>query len=413
MTHHPTDFHPASLAQLRDRFAPVFETIRSGAEKRDTDRILPHAEVQALKAAGFGKLRVPVEQGGFGADLTILFALIEDLAVADSNLAQILRGHFGFSEILATSPPSAWRDKWLARLGRDDLVSPAYTETGEATIGQFSTRIRQTETGWVLDGEKYYTTGTLFTDWVDVGAERPARAGDEARPDGLPLSVLATVRTDALGVQVIDDWDGFGQKLTASGTARFAAVPVEADDIRDIAERSPTLVAFYQQYHLATLAGIGRAAVQAIGGYVAARRRTFSHASAPRAAEDPQVLQLIGRIQAKAASASRLAADASARLNRATAALIAAEDPDLGLVEVEIYEAQVVISDLVLAATTEGFSALGASSTARGLALDRYWRNARTIANHNPLIYKERLVGDYLVNGTLPPKVWRAGVAKA
>jgi hypothetical protein len=43
--------------------------------------------------------------------------------------------------------------------------------------------------------------------------------------------------------------------------------------------------------------------------------------------------------------------------------------------------------------------------------LDRYWRNARTIASHNPLIYKARIVGDYAVNGARPPFAWHTGLA--
>ena len=34
--------------------------------------------------------------------------------------------------------------------------------------------------------------------------------------------------------------------------------------------------------------------------------------------------------------------------------------------------------------------------------LDRHWRNARTLASHNPVIYRDRIVGDYVLNGTSP-----------
>jgi hypothetical protein len=54
---------------------------------------------------------------------------------------------------------------------------------------------------------------------------------------------------------------------------------------------------------------------------------------------------------------------------------------------------------------------LGASSAARNLALDRYWRNARTITNHNPRVYRDRIVGDFAVNGTPPPGQYRIGTA--
>ena len=34
--------------------------------------------------------------------------------------------------------------------------------------------------------------------------------------------------------------------------------------------------------------------------------------------------------------------------------------------------------------------------------LDRHWRNARTLASHNPRVYKARILGDWLINGKDP-----------
>lgn len=67
------------------------------------------------------------------------------------------------------------------------------------------------------------------------------------------------------------------------------------------------------------------------------------------------------------------------------------------------------VSELVLRATTDLFNALGASGTSEGKGLDRHWRNARTAASHNPLIFKARIVGDREINGTEPPYVWAIG----
>ena len=44
-----------------------------------------------------------------------------------------------------------------------------------------------------------------------------------------------------------------------------------------------------------------------------------------------------------------------------------------------------------------------------GKALDRHWRNARTISSRNPLTYKARIVGDWVINGTEPPYDWQIG----
>lgn len=55
-----------------------------------------------------------------------------------------------------------------------------------------------------------------------------------------------------------------------------------------------------------------------------------------------------------------------------------------------------------LKATASIFDALGASGVSEELALDRHWRNARTLASHNPRVYKARIIGDWLINGNDP-----------
>jgi alkylation response protein AidB-like acyl-CoA dehydrogenase len=79
------------------------------------------------------------------------------------------------------------------------------------------------------------------------------------------------------------------------------------------------------------------------------------------------------------------------------------------LAELESAQAQVVASELVPRAASELFNALGASDTRVSKALDRHWRNARTAASHNPVIYKIRNVGDWEVNGKEPTFIWQIG----
>ncbi|MGB8210247.1 MAG: LLM class flavin-dependent oxidoreductase [Mycobacterium sp.] len=44
------------------------------------------------------------------------------------------------------------------------------------------------------------------------------------------------------------------------------------------------------------------------------------------------------------------------------------------------------------------------------LLLDRHWRNARTLASHNPRVYKARILGDWLINGKDPlPNIAKLG----
>jgi hypothetical protein len=58
------------------------------------------------------------------------------------------------------------------------------------------------------------------------------------------------------------------------------------------------------------------------------------------------------------------------------------------------------VIDAVLDASTLIFNAGGASAILESSKLDRHWRNARTLASHNPVVYKPRVVGDFVVNGT-------------
>ena len=82
------------------------------------------------------------------------------------------------------------------------------------------------------------------------------------------------------------------------------------------------------------------------------------------------------------------------------------------IADLEIAQAQGIVFRLVLDASTELFDALGASSTLAPLALDRFWRNVRTLATHNPSIYKTRIAGDFAVNGTSAPDQWAIGVVR-
>ena len=382
------------------RFRPLFQAFREGAAKRDRERKLPFDEFAQLKEAGFGALRVPVDQGGAGATLPELFALLIELSEAESNLTQSLRAHFGFTEDVLHSTDAARRDRWLSRIGRGDIFGGAWSEVGDAKLAAFSTRVGGSGSDLWLDGTKYYTTGSLFADWIDVGATDAADEG-----------IGVVVSRHAPGVQILDDWDGVGQALTASGTAIFTHAPVKAADITKADTRFGYAPAFFQLVQLATIAGIGRALANELAQAVAKRARTYTHAAAARSSEDPQVLQVVGRVRGAAYAAGAIVLKVAEAVQRAADAR---DDPDafaaaVTIAELESAQAQSVVIELVLQAATIAFDALGASAVKRDAGLDRHWRNARTLASHNPRIYKDRIVGDYAVNGTPPPPQWRVG----
>ena len=389
------------------RFAPIFTRIARDAVEREQRRRLPFAEVGWLKAARFGALRIPVEHGGYGLDHAGTLRLFIALAAADSNVAHLWRGHVAVVEEALSEPDPASRRIWLDRLGGGDLVGNASTEPGEAALDRKSTQLRRAgngKPGWLLSGTKFYTTGSLFADWIDVSA---------SRTDDVQVSAL--VPRHHVGVEIRDDWDGFGQRLTGTGTGVFTDVPVEAHAIRERERRIPYLGAVYQTVLLATLAGIARAIVTDTAAQLGARTRVYSQGNTGLAKDDPQLKQVVGELGAAAFAAEAIVL---ATADHLAAAHAAAAGPDREAArreaqrtEIAVNKAQVAIAEIVPRAATRLFDALGASAVREEAALDRHWRNARTILSHNPVVYRARVVGDHLVNGRAPNLAWSVGVA--
>jgi alkylation response protein AidB-like acyl-CoA dehydrogenase len=383
-------------------YRTLFRSIRETAVARDIGRRLPYDEITDLRQAGFTAVRVPKEFGGDGATLPELFNLLIELSEADSNVTNSLRSHFGFTEDVLNSRDPERRKLWLGRIGEKTLFGNGNSEVGDNKLQAFSTTVSSKGGRLVLNGRKYYTTGTLFADWINIAAQHE---------NGEPVGVV--VSRHSPGVEVLDDWDGFGQALTASGTTIFKDVPVEGNQFVPVTERFRYSNPFFQLVHLATLAGIGRAAANDVARLVKERTRVFSHGNASSVAADPQILQVVGRVRGNSYAAGAIVLRVAEALQRAHEAQLSGDEENtvaaVAIAEIELDQAVTVVSNLILEATTILFDALGASSTARHLALDRYWRNARTIATHNPRVYRDRIVGDFAVNGTPPPGQYRIG----
>ena len=388
---------------LANRFRPLFRQIAAGTVEREQARDLPFEPIRWLKEAGFGAVRVPVEFGGAGASISQLFQLLIELAEADSNIVQSLRGHFAFVEDRLNAPPSPARDAWFARFVAGDLVGNGWTEIGAVKIGEVITKVRPEGENFVLNGAKYYSTGSIFADWVDVYAQRSDNGAD----------VIAIVDARHSGVSHSDDWDGFGQRTTGSGTSLYVEVPLSAEQVIPFETRFKYQTAFYQLVLLAVLAGIGRAVERDVANEVRTRKRVFSQGSADTTHGDPQIQQVVGQISAQVYAAEAATLRSAEPLQRAYLARFAndaeAERQANIDAEIETSKAQVVVSELVLRATTDLFNALGASGVSINKSLDRHWRNARTAASHNPWIFKARIIGDWVVNGIEPKYVWQIG----
>ncbi|NKY33457.1 hypothetical protein HGA13_10285 [Nocardia speluncae] len=388
-----------STATIRDEVAAVAATARAEAAHRERHRSSPAGQVRGLADAGLGALRVPAEFGGADGTIGDLAELLVEVAAADSNLTQIVRGHLGFVESLRAQSPGAGRDELLEAAGSGELFGPAASVRGPAvpvagatSLVDGDTRLMDTGGTPRLSGTKYYTTGSLYAEWINVLV--PVENG----------YAEAVVRRDDPGVTVTDDWNGFGQRHTASGTAVFDDVPVRPEHIfpRADPDLDAYLNAFYQFVHSATQAGITRRAGEDLAGIVRGRTRSYPLAAAPEPRSDPQVLGVVGEVVTRGYAARAGVSALAATFDRFHAAPLVQRPALLAEVVVESAAVQVLNSRMVSEATWLLFDAASASAVDADLALDRHWRNARTISSHNPSIYKARIVGDHAVNNRLP-----------
>jgi alkylation response protein AidB-like acyl-CoA dehydrogenase len=134
------------------------------------------------------------------------------------------------------------------------------------------------------------------------------------------------------------------------------------------------------------------------------RARSFAHAPSERPSEDPILQQIVGQIASDAFAGEATVLAAADALDRIDAAAGGAGF-EAALHEAALLAslAKVTVDELAVRAAGRLLDVGGASATRAGLNLDRHWRNARTIASHNPTAYKAQAIGAHAVNGTKLP----------
>ncbi|GBQ79236.1 acyl-CoA dehydrogenase [Asaia bogorensis NBRC 16594] len=348
-------------------------------------------------------MRLDKAAGGAGLSLSQSFRVLRDLASADSNIPQIFRAHFAFVETLRAGLPDA--ERWRGLIRENRVLGAAMAERNNET--SVTTQVTEAPEGLRLNGRKYYSTGTLYADWIIVWA---TFGSDRVR---------VLVPADAPGVTRLDDWDGFGQRLTGSGTTIFEQVPLQP---WQIVERSPSdappsqpfLGAYYQQFHNTTLAGIAQAVLRDAMDFVRPRERVFGVPGKVVQKDDPIVQSVVGRLSSLAYSTAVLADRGAQALEEIEPLFLAGQHDDDAIekAQEEIFKAQQIIAQQTLEAATALFEVGGASATSETRRLDRHWRNARTLASHNPAAQRQRELGDVALNGTRLWTPYRDGLRR-
>jgi len=377
--------------------------IAEGESERELERVLPFEAIDLIRRAKLGALRLPTSAGGAGSTIRELFEVVIRLGEADANVAHILRNHFSVVERLVRHPRDEQSRRWQQAVADGAIIGLATTELDTPQVGNIVPNTTFTPDGddYLLNGTKYYSTGTLYSDYVLVRAADPA---------GRPGATIIPVKRE--GIELIDDWDGLGQRLTATGTTHFRDVRVKPQEIvfdaPDVGYGVPYSNTFAQLFLTAIVAGIARAAVRDAAALIRSRKRTFYYAPSESPIDDPILQQTIGQIASGAFAAEAVVLAAAEALDVATDAFDAgAPDAAEAAHQAALLsaKAKIVADDFAIRAGSLLFDVGGASATKKATNFDRHWRNARTLSSHNPTTYKARSIGQHMISGTpLPAK---------
>ncbi|MGW5735184.1 MULTISPECIES: SfnB family sulfur acquisition oxidoreductase [Streptomyces] len=374
--------------------AALADEFRTGASARDAERRLPRAELDRLSASGLLAVTVPAEHGGADVGALTLAEVFRLLATADGSLAQIPQSHFAYVNVIRRQGTAEQRKFFFAELLAGRRFGNAQSEAGTKHVQDIRTRLHPRPDGsYVLSGVKHYSTGALFAHWIPV----LARAADD------DLHV-AYVPRDSPGLTVIDDWDGLGQRTTASGTVRLEDVPVPADRVlpHHLTFRGPQLHgAVAQLLHAAIDTGIAGGALTAAAEFVRTKSRPWFESDVDTAAEDPLLIQQFGELALRVRAAEALLREAARTVDAARGDLT---DATAAEASIAVAAAKVQAASAAVEVASALFDVAGTRSALDSLNLHRHWRDARTHTLHDPARWKIQHIGRYVLAGTRPPR---------
>ncbi|QXH89669.1 SfnB family sulfur acquisition oxidoreductase [Pseudomonas shahriarae] len=370
------------------------QAARLQAGLRDRQRKLPWAEIEQFTRSGLGSISIPREYGGPQVSFVTLAEVFAIISAVDPALGQIPQNHFGILHVLQGAASESQKKQLFQSVLDGWRIGNGGPERGTKNTLDVKARISAEGDDFVINGQKFYSTGALFAHWVAVKA-----LDDEGR------QVMAFVRRGTPGLRIVDDWSGFGQRTTASGTVLLNNVPVDADLVVPIWRlgQTPGIQGAVSQLIQAAIdAGIARGALDDTISFVRERSRPWIDAKVERASDDLYVIADIGKLKIELHAAEALLRKAGQVLDQVSAAPITAHSA--ARASIAVAQAKVLTTEVSLQVSEKLFELAGSRATLAEFNLDRHWRNARVHTLHDPVRWKYHAVGAWHLNGTLPAR---------
>ncbi|AEF22433.1 SfnB family sulfur acquisition oxidoreductase [Pseudomonas fulva] len=388
--------HPAAIltsdADALEAAHTLARAAEAGAIQRDRERRLPWELVERFTASGLGSIAVPRAFGGPQLSYVTIAEVFRIISAVDPALGQIPQNHFGLLGLLHAAASPAQQQRLFASVLAGWRIGNGGPERGSKHTLDIQARLIERDGRRLLSGEKFYSTGALFAHWVT------AKALDE---QGRPW--LAFIQRGRPGLRIVNDWSGFGQRTTASGTVLLNEVQVDENNLVPLwplTEKPSIQGAFSQLIQAAIDLGIAGGAVRDAIAFVREKSRPWIDAKVERAGDDPYVIADVGRLQIELHAAEALLHGAARVLDETAAAPIDADAA--ARASIAVAEAKALTTEIALAASEKLLELAGSRATLAEFGLDRHWRNARTHTLHDPVRWKYHAIGAWHLNGSRP-----------
>ncbi|MDH0096516.1 SfnB family sulfur acquisition oxidoreductase [Ectopseudomonas hydrolytica] len=362
--------------------------------QRDRERRLPWELVERFTASGLGSIAVPRAFGGPQLSHVTIAEVFRIISAVDPALGQIPQNQFGLLGVLQAAASQEQQQRLFASVLAGWRIGNGGPERGSKHTLDIQARLVQRGGRWLFSGEKFYSTGALFAHWIASKA-----LDDQGRP------WLAFIQRGRAGLRIVNDWSGFGQRTTASGTVLLNDVEVDENNLIPLwplADKPSIQGAFSQLIQAAIDLGIADGALRDTLNFVRHKARPWIDAKVERAGDDPYVIADVGRLQIELHAAEALLHKAARVLDEVAASAIDADAA--ARASIAVAEAKALTTEISLTASEKLLELAGSRATLAEFGLDRHWRNARTHTLHDPVRWKYHAVGAWHLNQRHPAR---------
>ena len=365
-----------------------------GRDQRDQNRQLPFAEVELFSQKGLGGIRIPQTFGGAFVSNKTLAQVFRIINKADSSVGQIPQNQIALLNMIDILGNEQQKQFIFNEILNGKRLANGGPERNTKDTKTLNTTLSIENGRYYVDGEKFYSTGSSFAHWLAIKA---------IHPEG--YVGLTIVDATALGVEVIDNWNGFGQRTTSSGTVKLQRVEVDpllTFDERKLAEDVNYRGAFSQLMQVAIDVGIAEAAFEDTLSAVK-KARPIIDAQVEKASFEHYTLQEVGKSAVLLDAAILLLDEAAEYLDELDQlSVVSAEQA--AKASILVAEAKVYANDAALQISEKLLELGGSRSSLSQHNLDQHWRNARVHTLHDPIRWKLHALGNYYLNNTFPAR---------